>query len=110
MTSIEKSIARAAKEAAERAVAEALKQFHVPQVEYLSTEQAATYTNYSTQFLEIARHKADGSGPPYIKHQRAIRYRRVDLDAWMTNRRVVDEPLAPPPEPKTLRRGAKVAA
>ena len=104
--SIDESIAQAAKEAAERAVAEALLQFHVPQIEYLSTEQAATYVNYSTQFLEIARHKADGSGPPYIKQQRAVRYRRADLDAWMARKRVVDEP---PPAPKTLRR-AKAAA
>jgi hypothetical protein len=106
MSSIDESIAQAAKEAAERAVAEALVQFHVPQIEYLSTEQAATYVNYSTQYLEIARHKADGSGPPYIKQARAVRYRRADLDAWMEGRRVVDEP---PPPPKTMRR-AKVAA
>ena len=106
MSSLDESIAQTAKEAAERAVAEALLQFHVPQIEYLSTEQAATYVNYSTQFLEIARHKADGSGPPYIKQQRAVRYRRADLDAWMARKRVVDEP---PPAPKTLRR-AKAAA
>jgi hypothetical protein len=104
--SINESIAKAAKEAAERAVAEALKQFHVPQVEYLTTEGASTYTNYSTQFLEIARHRADGSGPPYIKQARAVRYRRADLDAWMEGRRVVDEPPSPP---KTMRR-AKAAA
>ena len=104
--SIDESIAKAAKQAAERAVAEALLQFHVPQIEYLSTEQAATFINYSTQFLEIARHKADGSGPPYIKQQRAVRYRRADLDAWMARKRVVDEP---PPAPKALRR-AKAAA
>jgi hypothetical protein len=106
MPSLDESITKAAKEAAERAVAEALLQFHVPQIEYLTTEQAATFINYSTQFLEISRHKADGSGPPYIKQQRAVRYRRADLDAWMAARRVVDEP---PPAPKALRR-AKAAA
>jgi hypothetical protein len=99
MSSLDESIAQAAKEAAERAVAEALLQFHVPQIEYLSTEQAATYVNYSTQFLEIARHKADGSGPPYIKQARAVRYSRADLNAWMARKRVVDEP---PPPPKTM--------
>jgi hypothetical protein len=106
MSSINESIAQAAQVAAERAVAEALLQFAVPQVEYLSTEQAATYVNYSTQFLEIARHKADGSGPPYIKQSRAVRYRRADLDKWMEGRRVVDEP---PPTPKTMRRRSVAA-
>jgi hypothetical protein len=106
MSSVDELLLSAAKEAADRAVAEALEQFHVPQVKYLSTKQAATYVNYSTQYLEIARHKADGSGPAYIKQSRAVRYRRSDLDKWMKDRRVVDEPA---PAPKTLRR-AKVAA
>ena len=87
--SVDQSIVQAA---AERAVAEALIKFHVPVVEYLTTEQAATYTNYSTQYLEIARHRADGSGPDYIKQSRAVRYRRADLDRWMEAGRVCNEP------------------
>ena len=99
MSSVDQSIAQAA---AERAVAEALRKFHVPAVEYLTTPQAATYTNYSEEYLEIARHRADGSGPPYIKQSRAVRYRRADLDAWMEAGRVCNEPLPV----KTARRRA----
>ncbi|MGH6877489.1 MAG: helix-turn-helix domain-containing protein [Rhizomicrobium sp.] len=48
---------------------------------YLTTPEAATYLNVSTQFLEIARHR--GVGPPYCKIGRAVRYRRASLDQWM---------------------------
>lgn len=52
--------------------------------EYMNTKQAADYLSLSTQFLEIARHK--NLGPAYIKLPQAVRYRRVDLDAWMVAR------------------------
>ena len=93
MTSVDELLVTTVQAAAELAVAEALRKFHVPAVEYLTTEQAATYTNYSTQYLEIARHRADGSGPDYIKQSRAVRYRRADLDRWMEAGRVCNEPL-----------------
>jgi hypothetical protein len=51
---------------------------------YLTTVEAAKYLNLSRQFLEAARYRADGTGPPYIKLERAVRYRRSALDAWMT--------------------------
>ena len=51
--------------------------------DYLSTIQAADYLGFSRQFFEGARHK--GSGPPYVKLARAVRYRRKDLDAWMAD-------------------------
>jgi hypothetical protein len=51
---------------------------------YLTTVEAAKYLKLSRQFLEAARHRADGSGPAYIKLVRAVRYRRSALDAWMT--------------------------
>jgi hypothetical protein len=51
---------------------------------YLTTVEAARYLNLSRQFLEAARYRADGSGPAYIKLERAVRYRRSVLDAWMT--------------------------
>jgi hypothetical protein len=51
---------------------------------YLTTAEAAEYLRLSPQFLEGARYRADGSGPPYIKLERAVRYRRSTLDEWMT--------------------------
>ena len=56
-----------------------------PRIGYLNTTQAAEYIGMSRQFLEIARHK--GSGPNYHKLMRAVRYRREDLDEWMTRHR-----------------------
>jgi predicted DNA-binding transcriptional regulator AlpA len=50
---------------------------------YLTTVEAAKYLRLSRQFLEAARYRADGSGPAYIKLERAVRYRRSALDAWM---------------------------
>ncbi len=50
---------------------------------YFNTKQAATYLGFSTQFLEIARHKGDG--PQYIKLAKAVRYRQEDLDEWMAS-------------------------
>jgi excisionase family DNA binding protein len=51
--------------------------------EYLTTTEAAQYLKLSRQFLEVARHRGDGSGPSYIKLARAVRYRRSALDEWM---------------------------
>jgi predicted DNA-binding transcriptional regulator AlpA len=78
-----KAIERAAQTAAERAVKALVEQYAIPTAEYLTTQQAASYCSLSTEFFEIARSKADGSGPPYVKLARAVRYRRTDLDAWM---------------------------
>jgi hypothetical protein len=52
--------------------------------EYLTTQQAAEYLNLSRQYLEAARYRGDGSGPAYVKLERAVRYRRSVLDAWMS--------------------------
>jgi hypothetical protein len=43
---------------------------------YLTTVESAHYLKLSRQFLEGARYRADGSGPPFIKLERAVRYRR----------------------------------
>jgi hypothetical protein len=50
---------------------------------YMTTDEAAAYLKLAPQTLEAARYKADGSGPPYVKLPRAVRYRRSQLDAWM---------------------------
>lgn len=49
---------------------------------YLTTKQTAAYMGISRQRLEIWRCR--GGGPPFIKVSgRLIRYRRVDVDAWL---------------------------
>jgi hypothetical protein len=62
--------------------------------EFLTTKQAAEFLNLSRQFLEAARYRGDGSGPPYIKLQRAVRYRKSVLDGWMAaHDRAPDKPI-----------------
>ncbi|MFK4727122.1 excisionase family DNA binding protein [Bradyrhizobium niftali] len=51
--------------------------------EYFTTTEAARYLRLSVQFLEVARHRGDGRGPPFVKLSRSVRYRRSALDAWM---------------------------
>ena len=52
--------------------------------EYMTTREAAVYLKLSRQYLEAARYRGDGSGPAYVKLERAVRYRRSVLDAWMS--------------------------
>lgn len=49
--------------------------------EVLNTKQAADYLGCSRQRLEIWR--SQGSGPPYSKLSRMVRYRRSSLDEWL---------------------------
>jgi hypothetical protein len=79
--------------------------------EYLTTDEAGAYLKLAPQTLEAARYKADGSGPPYIKLPRAVRYRRSQLDAWMAEhdhpadrptKSVAPKPAALPRRPKTV--------
>jgi predicted DNA-binding transcriptional regulator AlpA len=89
MSSVDESIAQVAQGEVERAVERALSTYATPAAEYLNTAQAARYVGLSEEYLEIARHKADSSGPNYIKLPRAVRYARADLDAWMERHRKV---------------------
>jgi len=51
--------------------------------EYMKPKQAAAYLGLSVQQLELWRWRAEG--PPYLRvTSRIIRYRRADLDAWMS--------------------------
>jgi excisionase family DNA binding protein len=52
--------------------------------DYMTTREAAAYLRLSRQFLEAARYRGDGSGPPYIKIGRSVRYRKTVLDSWMS--------------------------
>jgi hypothetical protein len=95
-----RSLARDGKKATpeeiERAVADALSKYPDPDNPWMNTPQAAAYTKFSEEYLEIARHRDDGTGPPYYKHPRAVRYHRDDLDRWMTSFRKADpSPLKP---------------
>lgn len=82
-TLIRKKAEDAAQEAVDRAAKEAVRRAAEPLVNaYLDTREAAAYLSLSTQFLEIGRSR--GYGPRYIKMTKAVRYRRADLDAWMS--------------------------
>jgi hypothetical protein len=49
--------------------------------QWLTTHGAAEHLAVSEQLLEIARHR--GEGPPFVRVNRAIRYSRRELDAWL---------------------------
>jgi excisionase family DNA binding protein len=49
---------------------------------YLTPREAATYLRTSPSTL--AKRRLYGSGPAFTRIGRAVRYRREDLDAWMT--------------------------
>lgn len=54
------------------------------QIEYLTTLEAATMTGLSPAWFE--RGRWDGTGPPYIKVGKAVRYPLQDLHSWMRAR------------------------
>jgi hypothetical protein len=59
------------------------------QVATLNTRAAARYIGLSKSTLEKAR--VYGGGPPFVRvTARAIRYRIEDLDAWMSQRLVLN--------------------
>lgn len=52
--------------------------------EILNTAQAATYLRLGKPTLE--RFRVTGEGPRYAKLGGAVRYRRCDLDEWLSSR------------------------
>jgi excisionase family DNA binding protein len=50
----------------------------------LTTEQAASFLNRPQRTLEDWRYT--GSGPPFVKMGRAVRYRASDLLEWVDDR------------------------
>jgi predicted DNA-binding transcriptional regulator AlpA len=48
---------------------------------WLTTGEAAEHTKLSESLLEKAR--CNGSGPPYSKKGKSVRYLKSDVDAWM---------------------------
>ena len=65
-----------------------------------NTPQAAQYLNTSPSFL--TRLRAKGKGPPYIQIESAIRYRRTDIDAWLSQQVIQpandSQPFLEPPQ------------
>lgn len=51
----------------------------------MKTAEAARYVRLSKPTLE--RFRLSGDGPTYIKLGGAVRYRKLDLDAWLESRR-----------------------
>lgn len=56
--------------------------------DYLNCSEAASYLGLSKSYLAKLRMDANPiAGPRYLRvGLRMIRYRRADLDAWMSNR------------------------
>ena len=54
----------------------------------LTTEQAAQYLALSTSTLN--KWRCYGTGPKFLKLGRAVRYRRLDLDAWLEAQEALD--------------------
>ena len=52
--------------------------------EILTTREAAVYCRLGKPTLE--RLRITGCGAPYLKIGGAVRYRRADLDAWLSAR------------------------
>lgn len=52
--------------------------------EILNTREAALYVRLGKQTIE--RFRITGEGPTYCKLGGSVRYRRVDLDAWLESR------------------------
>ena len=50
----------------------------------LNTREAATFVGLSVPTLNKLR--VYGGGPSFLKLGRAVRYRRSDLDSWLTAR------------------------
>lgn len=53
-------------------------------MEVLNTPEAARYVRLSKPTLE--RFRISGDGPKFLKLGGAVRYRKVDLDAWLESR------------------------
>jgi excisionase family DNA binding protein len=50
---------------------------------YFKPHEAAEYLRSSASTL--AKKRLNGDGPAFVRIGRAIRYRRSDLDAWMSS-------------------------
>lgn len=59
----------------------------ISKLDHLNTDEAGAYCRRSPSTMEKLRHY--GGGPKYIKvSARAVVYRKVDLDAWLSSKLV----------------------
>lgn len=58
----------------------------IPEHKLLNEKQASEITGLSLSWFRQSRMR--GSGPPYIKVGRAVRYRLQDLQGWLANNTV----------------------
>ena len=54
----------------------------------LTESDAAQYLGVSRAYLRQGRARAQGSGPPYCRYGRAVRYRISDLNAFIAAHRI----------------------
>lgn len=54
--------------------------------ETINTDEAAAFIGWKPQTLAV--HRMNGSGPPYIRLGRSIRYRKCDLIEWLESNTV----------------------
>ncbi|MDH3006245.1 helix-turn-helix domain-containing protein [Gordonia alkanivorans] len=58
----------------------------------MTSAELAKYRGMSRQAVDTERWR--GQGPPYVQDGRRIRYRREDVDAWLSDRVVQPTPRA----------------
>jgi excisionase family DNA binding protein len=63
---------------------------------YLTPREAAAYLRSSHSTL--AKRRLQGNGPCFVRLGRAVRYRRSDLDAWMSGSAAPPEGPQMPPD------------
>ena len=56
----------------------------------LKDPEAARYIGMSESWLRQSRMRGNPDAPPYIKIGKAVRYLKIDLDAWLEKLRHVD--------------------
>lgn len=83
----DETLAQVAQDAALRAIG-SLKESGYLEPRWLNTRQAASYIGISHHHLSKLRERRHG--PPYRKFGRTVIYDRLDLDAFMAERRRVD--------------------
>ena len=54
-----------------------------PPDEFLTTNEAADVLGVTPSWLHHARHYKSPGQPPFYRFDRAIRYKRADLTAWI---------------------------
>lgn len=59
--------------------------------ELLTEQEVADYCKVSVR--TVKRWRAEGTGPPFLRAGRQIRYRKRDVDAWLEGQPTAQGPL-----------------